>query len=89
MTKLSVNINKVATIRNARGANTPDVAKFAVDCQALGADGITVHPRPDARHIREDDVHALAALCAEYAVEFNLEGNPFAPPRPGYPGFLA
>ncbi|MGH6977678.1 MAG: pyridoxine 5'-phosphate synthase, partial [Brevundimonas sp.] len=54
-----------------------------------GAHGITVHPRPDARHTREDDVYALAALCREYAVEFNLEGNPFAPPRTGYAGFLA
>ena len=73
MTKLSVNINKVATIRNARGANTPDVAKFAVDCQALGADGITVHPRPDERHIRKSDVFAIKS---QIKVEFNIEGYP-------------
>ena len=58
-------------------------------CLYAGADGITVHPRPDARHIRADDVFALAALTRSYGVEFNLEGNPFAPPRDGYPGFHA
>ena len=88
-TRLSVNVNKIAVLRNSRGDHEPDVVRAARTCLDAGADGITVHPRPDARHIREDDVHALAALCAEYAVEFNLEGNPFAPPRPGYPGFLA
>ncbi len=87
-TRLSVNVNKVAVLRNSRGGRDPDVVRAARTCLDAGAHGITVHPRPDARHIREDDVHALAALCGEYEVEFNLEGNPSAPPRPGYPGFL-
>lgn len=73
MTKLSVNINKVATIRNARGGNTPDVVKFALDCERFGAQGITVHPRPDERHIRYADVTALRPLLTQ---EFNIEGNP-------------
>lgn len=73
MTKLSVNINKVATIRNARGGNTPDVVKFAIDCEALGAQGITVHPRPDERHIRYQDVYQLRPVIK---TEFNIEGNP-------------
>ncbi len=89
MTRLSVNVNKIAVLRNSRGGNEPDVVRAARTCLDAGAHGITVHPRPDARHIREDDVLALAALCGEYEVEFNLEGNPFEPPRPGYPGFLA
>jgi pyridoxine 5-phosphate synthase len=72
-TKLSVNINKIATLRNSRGGNTPDVLKVAVDCQAFGADGITVHPRPDERHIRYADVRALKPLIT---TEFNIEGNP-------------
>lgn len=88
-TRLSVNVNKIAVLRNSRGGHAPGVVQAARTCIDAGAHGITVHPRPDARHIREDDVHALAALCAESGVEFNLEGNPFAPPRPGYPGFLA
>ena len=88
-TRLSVNVNKIAVLRNSRGGNEPDVVRAARTCLDAGAHGITVHPRPDARHIREDDVHALAALCGAYDVEFNLEGNPFAPPRPGYPGFIA
>ena len=87
--RLSVNVNKIAVLRNSRGGQEPEVVRAARTCLDAGAHGITVHPRPDARHIREDDVHALAALCAEYGVEYNLEGNPFAPPRPGYPGFLA
>ena len=61
MTKLSVNINKVATLRNARGGNNPDVVKVALDCEAFGAEGITVHPRPDERHIRRSDVYDLSA----------------------------
>lgn len=72
-TKLSVNINKVATIRNARGGNNPDVIKVAKDCEAFGADGITVHPRPDERHIRRSDVLALQAILR---TEFNIEGYP-------------
>lgn len=89
MTLLSVNVNKVAVLRNSRGGGVPDVVEAARTCLHAGAHGITVHPRPDARHIRHDDVLALAALTREVGVEFNLEGNPFAPPRAGYPGFLA
>ena len=73
MTKLSVNINKVATLRNARGGNNPDVCKFALDCEAMGGEGITVHPRPDERHIRRADVFALRPLLR---TEFNIEGYP-------------
>lgn len=73
MTKLSVNINKVATLRNARGGNVPDVVKVALDCEAFGADGITVHPRPDERHIRKSDVLDLRPLLR---TEFNIEGYP-------------
>lgn len=73
MTKLSVNINKVATIRNARGGNNPDILKVAQDCESFGADGITVHPRPDERHIRYADVVNLRPLLR---TEFNIEGYP-------------
>lgn len=73
MTNLSVNINKVATLRNARGGNMPDVEKMAVDCERFGADGITVHPRPDERHIRRSDVYALRPIVR---TEFNIEGYP-------------
>jgi pyridoxine 5-phosphate synthase len=73
MTKLSVNINKFATLRNARGGNNPDLIKIAQDCQRFGADGITVHPRPDERHIRYQDVRDLPAVIS---TEFNIEGNP-------------
>ena len=73
MTKLSVNINKIATIRNARGGNNPDVLKVALDCESFGAQGITVHPRPDERHIRYQDVRNLRPVVRK---EFNIEGNP-------------
>lgn len=73
MTRLSVNINKVATLRNARGENNPDVVKFALDCEAFGAEGITVHPRPDERHIRRSDVRDLKKVLT---TEFNIEGYP-------------
>lgn len=73
MTKLSVNINKVATIRNARGGNNPNVQKVAVDCEKFGAQGITVHPRPDERHIRYQDVRDIRPLIT---TELNIEGNP-------------
>lgn len=73
MTKLSVNINKIATIRNARGGNNPDILAVARDCERFGADGITVHPRPDERHIRRDDVINLKPILS---TEFNIEGNP-------------
>ena len=73
MTNLSVNINKVATIRNARGGNMPNVLKVAQDCELFGAQGITVHPRPDERHIRYSDVYGLKPLIR---TEFNIEGYP-------------
>ena len=73
MTRLSVNINKIATIRNARGGRIPDVAKAAVECERFGAEGITVHPRPDERHIRYADVREIRPLLK---TEFNIEGNP-------------
>lgn len=73
MTNLSVNINKVATLRNARGENTPNVQQVAIDCELFGADGITVHPRPDERHIRYEDVFQLRSLIK---TEFNIEGYP-------------
>lgn len=71
--KLSVNVNKVATLRNARGGNNPDVIKVALDCEEFGAEGITVHPRPDERHIRYDDVKKLSLVVT---TEFNIEGYP-------------
>lgn len=93
MIALSVNLNKIALIRNSREGNFPDVTAFAQQAIAAGADGITVHPRPDQRHIRVSDIHALAGSLG---VEFNIEGNPFAGPMPGpregitgYPGFMA
>ena len=73
MTRLSVNINKIATIRNARGGNMPDVEQAAIDCENFGAQGITVHPRPDGRHIRYSDVRAIRPTIR---TEFNIEGNP-------------
>ena len=72
MTKLSVNINKIATLRNSRGGNNPDVLKAAIDVQRFGADGVTVHPRPDERHIRYSDVRAIKSIIT---TEFNIEGN--------------
>ena len=73
MIHLSVNINKIATIRNARGGNLPDVTQFAIDCQRYGADGITVHPRPDERHITLKDVYSISE---HIDTEFNIEGYP-------------
>ncbi len=73
MTKLSVNINKFATLRNARGGNNPDVIQAAIDCEKFGADGITVHPRPDERHIRYTDARELKEIVK---TEYNIEGNP-------------
>jgi len=72
-TKLSVNINKIATLRNSRGGDNPSVLKVAIDCQKFGADGITVHPRPDERHIRYSDVREIKSVIT---TEFNIEGNP-------------
>ena len=73
MIKLSVNINKIATLRNSRGGNTPDILKVAIDCDRFGAQGITVHPRPDERHIRYSDVREIKKIIT---TEFNIEGNP-------------
>ena len=73
MTRLSVNINKIATLRNSRGGNNPDLIKVAQDCERFGAEGITVHPRPDERHIRYQDVYDLTKIVT---TEFNIEGNP-------------
>ena len=77
MINLSVNINKIATLRNARGGNTPDVKQVALDCESFGAHGITVHPRPDSRHIRYSDVYAIKSVIR---TEFNIEGYP----EPGF-----
>lgn len=88
MTVLSVNLNKIAVLRNSRGGALPSVIEAARTCLGAGAGGLTVHPRPDQRHIRRDDVNDLAALLAGCEQEFNIEGNPFAPPREGYPGFI-
>ncbi|MDO9261168.1 MAG: pyridoxine 5'-phosphate synthase, partial [Flavobacteriaceae bacterium] len=75
MTKLSVNINKIATLRNSRGGNTPNLVQAAIDIQQFGAEGITIHPRPDERHIRYRDVYDLKPIVT---TEFNIEGNPIA-----------
>ena len=88
MTLLSVNVNKIAVLRNSRGGHWPSPREEALRCIAAGARGITVHPRPDRRHITAEDVAAIAAALPA-GVEFNIEGNPFAPPREGYPGLLA
>jgi len=95
-TLLSVNVNKIATLRNSRGGQEPSVLRAANTALAAGAGGITVHPRPDLRHIRPDDVLALAELCRSASasnpsakVEFNIEGNPFAPANAQYPGLMA
>ena len=91
---LSVNLNKIALLRNARDGNVPDVAACAQQLLDGGAHGLTVHPRPDQRHIRPDDLPPLAALCRATGREFNVEGNPMEPARPSaaqterYPGFL-
>jgi pyridoxine 5-phosphate synthase len=89
MTVLSVNLNKIALLRNSREGNYPNVVEHAQLCIDQGAEGITVHPRPDQRHIRPSDVRQLAALVLPIAdVEFNIEGNPFAPAVADYPGFI-
>ena len=89
--RLSVNLNKVALVRNSRGGDNPSVVEAAKTVLAAGAGGVTLHPRPDQRHARANDVSDLADLLKEYPeVEFNIEGNPFAGPRNnGYPGFDA
>lgn len=90
MTALSINLNKISLLRNSREGNYPNVLQHAQLCIDNGADGITVHPRPDQRHIRPSDVRELSALVKPLAtVEFNVEGNPFAPAVDDYPGFIA
>jgi pyridoxine 5-phosphate synthase len=90
MVALSVNINKIALLRNSRSGNFPDLIQHAKQCIAFGADGITVHPRPDQRHIRASDIPALKIMLAAFpAIEFNIEGNPFASSHGSYPGFMA
>lgn len=88
MTRLSVNLNKIAVLRNSRGGDRPDIVQAAQTVIAAGAHGITLHPRPDMRHVRPDDVRAVSRAIGG-RVEYNLEGNPFAPARGDYPGFLA
>ena len=92
---LSVNLNKIALIRNSRPGNNPDIVDYAKKILSAGADGLTVHPRPDQRHIRPEDCYQLKTLAAAQGVELNIEGNPFAGPCPSsrndfsnYPGFL-
>ena len=88
MTNLSVNVNKIAWLRNARGEGRPDIielSKILIDC---GIQGLTVHPRPDLRHITPDDVYDISLLCIESNVEFNIEGNPYSEPTEIYPGFI-
>jgi pyridoxine 5-phosphate synthase len=88
-TALSVNLNKIALLRNSREGSYPSVVAHAQVCLDAGADGITVHPRPDQRHIRPSDVMDLASLVAPLdGIEFNVEGNPFAGPQGSYPGFM-
>ena len=90
MTALSINLNKIALIRNSREGNYPNILDFANICIDCGVDGITVHPRPDQRHIRPSDVRQLTQLTAPLdEVEFNIEGNPFAEPCGDYPGLIA
>jgi len=88
MTLLSVNLNKIAVLRNSRGGDEPDICQAAQTCIESGCGGITVHPRPDQRHVRPSDVRALAAMLRG-RVEYNIEGNPFAGPRGDYPGLIA
>ncbi len=88
MTKLSVNINKIALIRNSRKGNNPSLEYFSRKIIEAGADGITVHPRPDQRHIRADDLSDLIIITKELGVEFNVEGNPYEERLGEYPGFL-
>ena len=88
MTNLSVNVNKIAWLRNSRGEGRPDIielSKILINC---GIQGLTVHPRPDLRHITPDDVYDISSLCIESNVEFNIEGNPYSERTEIYPGFI-
>tara|TARA_B100000029_G_scaffold516572_1_gene631314 strand:+ start:6481 stop:7233 length:753 start_codon:yes stop_codon:yes gene_type:complete len=86
--KLSVNLNKIALLRNSRGSNQPNLLDYASDAIDLGVDGLTLHPRPDLRHATPDDIFDISSLCKKYKVEFNLEGNPFSKRSDNYPGFI-
>ena len=88
MTNLSVNVNKIAWLRNARGENRPNLLELSELLIDSGIQGITVHPRPDLRHITPDDVYELSLLCIKKSVEFNIEGNPYSEPTKIYPGFI-
>jgi len=88
MTNLSVNVNKIAWLRNARGEDRPNLLELSKVLIDAGIHGLTVHPRPDLRHITPDDVYELSLLCKEQSVEFNIEGNPYSEPSKIYPGFL-
>ena len=88
MTNLSVNVNKIAWLRNARGEGRPNLLELSKVLIDAGIHGLTVHPRPDLRHITPDDVYELSLLCKEQSVEFNIEGNPYSEPSKIYPGFL-
>lgn len=86
---LSINLNKIALIRNSRPGNNPDLLSYANQCIELGCQGITVHPRPDQRHVRADDIAPLAELCSNHSqIEFNIEGNPLEGALDDYPGFI-
>ena len=88
MTKVSVNVNKVAWIRNGRGGTLPDIKEISKICIEAGCHGITVHPRDDMRHINPEDVEVLKELTESCGVEFNIEGNPFSVEKGRYPGFI-
>ena len=85
--KLSVNLNKIALLRNSRGSNTPSLEAYANKAIALGVDGLTLHPRPDHRHATSNDALNIGSLCKEKSLEFNLEGNPFSQPKNEFLGF--
>ena len=85
---LSINLNKIALIRNARGQDQPNIENFALSAVKLGVDGLTLHPRPDLRHATPDDVFKLKEICKKHSKELNIEGNPFSQKTQDYPGFL-
>ncbi len=85
--KLSINLNKIALLRNSRGNNNPSLIHYANECIALGVDGLTLHPRPDHRHATSEDVISISKLCKRNNIEFNLEGNPFSLPDGDFLGF--
>ena len=84
---LSVNLNKIALIRNSRGNDTPSLIDYAKKCIALGVDGLTLHPRPDHRHATSEDAINVSKICKQNNIEFNLEGNPFSLPNQDFIGF--